>query len=417
MVQTYRGLIPRSSYPVDEPFGVHAEYLNDADPFKVNLSIGTYRTDEGLPWPLPVVDQVEKYLQSKQDTLRHEYLPIQGDLKFLDLARDLAFDFGPCSRSEDAQRARIVSAQTVSGTGANHVGAKYLADVLKPPRVWLPNPTWTSHHTIWQVVGTEVRMYPYYDERTRGVDFTGMTRVLSADAQPGDVVLFHACAHNPTGSDPSKEQWISLAKLCRGRGLVPFFDFAYQGFASGDVSEDAWAIRHFFSQPDLEFCVAQSFSKTFGIYGQRTGALHVVVGRDSVRHRNNVLSTLCHLIRSEYSMAPRAGSDIVRTTLGHPLFRDQWLKDLSCMTGRIKTMRKALYDELVRLGTPGSWIHIVHQTGMFSYTGLSEAQVMTLRTKYHIYMLRSGRISMSGLSMKNVRYAAKAFDDVVRTVD
>lgn len=362
MVLAYRGLIPESSAPVDESFSLNTEYINDADPFKVNLSIGVYRTDEGLPWPLPVVAEVENSPKSKKDTFRHEYLTIQGDLEFLNLARNLAFDFSQQSKADDANRNRVVSIQTVSGTGANHIGAKYLSGVLNPQRVWLPDPTWGNHTAIWELVGAKILTYPYYDERNRDVDFTGIMQVLGGESRPGDVVLLHACAHNPTGSDPSKEQWMLLAKLCQRRGLVPFFDLAYQGFASGNVSEDAWAIKHFFSiQPSLEFCVAQSFSKNFGLYGQRVGALHVVVGRDSVGLRPKVLSGLCHLVRGEYSMAPRAGSDIVRSTLEDTYFREKWERDLLCMSKRIKTMRKALYNELIQLGTPGSWTHMTSQ--------------------------------------------------------
>jgi aspartate aminotransferase len=361
-MRSFTGLIPNSTYPVDEPFSLNAEYFDDNNPSKVNLGIGVYRTEEGHPWPLSVVEEAEKSLYSRQDVSRHEYLTIQGDLKFLDLARDLAFDLVSKSKAEDHQsRKRIVSVQTVSGTGANHIGANYLSKVLRPRRVWLPDLTWSNHAAIWQVVGVEACVYPYYDENVRGINFKGMMRVLGNETQPGDVVLFHACAHNPTGSDPSREQWKSLIELCRCQGLVPFLDLAYQGFASGDVSEDAWAIKTFLNQPDLEFCVAQSFSKNFGLYGQRAGALHVVVSSKSVEFRDSVLSNLCHFVRGEYSMAPRTGSDIVRTVLENSHLRNQWQQDLLHMSGRIKNMRRGLFDELIKLGTPGSWTHIIQQ--------------------------------------------------------
>ena len=362
MVKSYRGIIPSSSSAIDEPFLVNSEYINDCYPNKVNLGIGVYRTDEGTPWPLSVVEEVEQSLQARKDASRHEYLTIQGDLRFLELSRDLAFDFSSNPRVEAAKKMRITSVQTVSGTGANHIGARFLSDVLKPKHVWLPDPTWGNHFAIWELVGVEVRTYPYYSEKLRGVNIAGIMRTLELQAKRGDVILLHACAHNPTGSDPSKEQWMKLAELCDRLGLVPFFDLAYQGFASGDVSKDAWAIKHFFNTlPNLEFCVAQSFSKNFGLYGQRTGALHVVVGQDSVPFKGNVLSTLSHLIRGEYSVAPRAGSDIVRTTLGDPCLRQKWKEDLSRISTRIMAMRRALYDELVRLQTPGCWIHIIQQ--------------------------------------------------------
>lgn len=230
-------------------------------------------------------------------------------------------------------------------------------------------------------------------------------------------MILHACAHNPTGADPSKEQWRKLAVLCQQKGLVPFFDLAYQGFASGSLDEDAWAIRHFMNcKPELEFCVAQSFSKNFGLYGQRTGALHVVTSSSSGTLPQVVLANLSHLVRGEYSMAPRGGSEIVRTVLSDEGLRQQWYEDLKHMSGRIKQMRQALYDELIRLGTPGTWNHVLEQIGMFTYTGLTEPQVLEIRRRHHIYMMKSGRISMAGLNSKNVRYVARAIDDIVRTV-
>lgn len=421
--RTNNGLVPASAPPPDEAFAVTAEYIADTDPSKVNLGLGVYRTEEGQPWPLPTVQIVENAAHAEANPARHEYLTIQGDPAFLGLARDLAFDLPPVaasgSGSPDAGRSRIVSAQTVSGTGANHMGAKYLTTFTKPRCVWVPDPTWGNHFVIWELVDLPVRTYPYFDAATRGINFAGLLATLSRDAEPGDVVLLHACAHNPTGADPTHDQWRQIADVCESRGLVPFFDLAYQGFASGDPSQDAWAVQHFFSRPQLEFLLAQSFSKNFGIYGQRAGALHIAI-RQEVAHTDApsiVKANLCHLIRGEYSMAPRGGSDIVRRVLEVPALRDQWKDDLRTMSGRIKAMRQALYDELVRLGTPGSWTHVISQIGMFSYTGLTEAQVLAVRQKHHIYMLLSGRISISGLTEKNVAHVAAAFDDVVRTIN
>ncbi|KAH1292929.1 hypothetical protein KXV78_009085 [Aspergillus fumigatus] len=404
--------------PVDEPFTLQAEYLSDGHPDKVNLGIGVYRTEDGDPWPLSVVEQAEAQLFHANNVARHEYLTIQGDVKFLALARDLVFGFGESPSNEQvAAQDRIASIQTISGTGANRLGADFLARTIKPSCVWIPDPTWANHYTIWELVGVEVRTYPYYDHKGNCFDYERTTRLLSAQAKKGDVVILHACAHNPTGADPSKEQWRKLAVLCQQKGLVPFFDLAYQGFASGSLDEDAWAIRHFMNcKPELEFCVAQSFSKNFGLYGQRTGALHVVTSSSSGTLPQVVLANLSHLVRGEYSMAPRGGSEIVRTVLGDEGLRQQWYEDLKHMSGRIKQMRQALYDELIRLGTPGTWNHVLEQIGMFTYTGLTEPQVLEIRRRHHIYMMKSGRISMAGLNSKNVRYVARAIDDIVRTV-
>lgn len=438
-------------YPLDEPFALNAEFTNDSHPNKVNLGIGVYRAEDGKPWPLPVVRRVEEQLLHENNPARHDYLPIQGDMEFLAFARDLVFGF---DYSEDKnkgkadgveqqperslhqlhqelkkqqQKDRIASIQTVSGTGANRVGADFLTHSLKPETVWIPKPTWSNHHAIWACAGANRQTYPYFDNEGKCFDYEATARTLNAHAKPGDVIILHACAHNPTGADPSKEQWSKLADLCHEKRLFPFFDFAYQGFASGSVKDDAWAIRHFFNyntSSPLDFAVAQSFSKNFGLYGQRTGALHVVVSRGNnmdnltaTRDTSDaVLSNLCHLVRGEYSMPPRAGSDIVKTVLSSAELRARWHDDLQVMSGRIKKMRRLLFDELERLGTPGKWDHILHQIGMFSYTGLSESQVLAIRARHHVYMLVSGRVSMSGLNERNARHVAEAIDDVVRNV-
>ncbi|KAJ5992096.1 pyridoxal phosphate-dependent transferase [Penicillium sp. IBT 35674x] len=408
----FSGLSPT---PADEPFAVNGAYIQDTYPDKVNLGIGVYRTSDGSPWPLRVVEEAEKQLHQASDVNRHEYLTIQGDREFLRLASNLVFGFDETKQAQaEEHKSRVVSIQTVSGTGANRLGAELLARNIRPGCVWVPDPTWANHHTIWELAGVERKSYPYYDSATKSFDFEGTFRTLSS-ANKNDVVILHACAHNPTGADPTKEQWKLLAELCNAKGLIPFFDLAYQGFASGNLEHDAWAIRHFFSyNPRLEFCVAQSFSKNFGLYGQRVGALHVVTSTASEEVPQNLLSNLCHLVRGEYSMAPRGGSEIVRTVLGSEALKEKWYEDLVTMSERIRQMRQALFDELIRLQTPGDWTHILKQIGMFTYVGLSEEQVFKIRSKHHIYMLKSGRISISGLNESNVKYVAKGIDDVVR---
>ncbi|KAI9830714.1 MAG: hypothetical protein M1819_005378 [Sarea resinae] len=404
---------------IDPVFALTASFVEDTNPEKVSLGIGVYRSDEGLPWPLPAVEKAEEQLFAERDASRHEYLAIAGDLRFLELARDVAFRFDHDDDSNEQRRRkmRIASVQTISGTGANHMGAAFLARHLRPRNVWISDPTWGNHHAIWDLVGVNRQTYPYYNPRTRGLDFEGMMRTLETQAERNDVVLLHACAHNPTGLDPTKEQWIAIADVCRRKGLFPFFDSAYQGFASGDLEEDASAVRYFFrSEPPVEMCVAQSFSKNFGLYGQRVGALHLVSATSSPSQRNAVIANLCHLVRGEYSMAPRGGCAIVKKVLESEELTKEWHDNLAAMSGRLKDMRKALYDELVRLGTPGSWEHIISQIGMFSYTGLTPTQVQALKEKYHIYLLTSGRASISGLNSRNVAYVARAIDDVVRTV-
>lgn len=386
--------------PVDEIFSLNHAYLTDSNPNKVNLGLGVYRTDEGQPWPLSSVEQVEQQLYTQNDPARHEYLPIEGDSEFLGHARDLMFGLNKAGADVEKERLaklRIASVQSISGTGANHLGAAFLAHHLKPKHVWISIPTWANHHTIWDLQGIERKGYPYFDSATCAFNFQGAIAALEKDAEAGDVVVLHACAHNPTGVDPSKEQWEKIAEICQRKRLFPFFDAAYQGFASGSVDEDAWAVRYFFNlSPPMEMCVAQSFSKNFGLYGHRTGAFHLVTNGANPAETELVRKNLCHIIRGEYSMGPRYGSTIVKTILRDECLRAQWQDDLTVMSSRIRQMRQALYDELVRLKTPGSWEHVINQKGMFSYTGLTIKQVLALRDEFHIYMLKSGRASVSG---------------------
>lgn len=423
--------------PVDEIFALNHAYATDGHAHKVNLGIGVYRTEEGQPWPLSSVQQVEEEMYRQNNPARHEYLPIEGDTTFLDLARDLMFGFNSASSdlvSEQHAQQRIASVQTISGTGANHIGAAFLAQHFKPRHVWVSTPSWANHETIWELQGIERKGYHYFDAATCSFDFNGALTTLENEAVEGDVILLHACAHNPTGVDPTKEQWKQIAALCQRKRLFPFFDSAYQGFASGSADEDAWAVRYFFNlSPPLEMCVAQSFSKNFGLYGQRAGAFHLVTNGANAAEASLVRKNLCHIIRGEYSMGPRYGSSIVKRILGDNTLRAQWEGDLTIMSSRIKRMRQALYNELVRLKTPGSWEHIINQNGMFSYTGLTLRQVLELRSEYHIYLMKSGRASISGceclvlskklgsmltfvVSEKNVAYVAQAIDNVVRRV-
>lgn len=357
-----------SPVPPDEIFALNGAYALDPHPQKVSLGVGVYRTDDGKPWPLPVVQRAEKELVVDDDLFRHEYTAIEGDVPFLGIARDLMFGFEGKQAEEEA-KARIGSVQTVAGTGANHLGALFLAHHMKPPTVWLSNPSWANHQTIWELAGVPRKTYPYYHAATRSFDFEGMMSSLESEAQEGDVVLLHACAHNPTGLDPNKEQWVAIADLCERKKLFPFFDSAYQGFASGSVEEDAWAVRYFFNnKPDMEMCVAQSFSKNFGLYGQRVGAFHYCTNRASTTIRDVVVNNLCHLIRGEFSMGPRVGCSIVKKVLTSEELTADWHQDLQVMSSRIKAMRKALYSELVRLQTPGTWEHIIQQVSYLDFT-------------------------------------------------
>jgi len=299
-----------------------------------------------------------------------------------------------------------------------HLGALFLARFYKVAganrTVYLPNPTWGNHNQIISNVGLPIATYPYFDKQTRGLAFDGMVQALR-DAPERSIILLHPCAHNPTGVDPTQEQWRDIAAVMKEKKHFPFFDCAYQGFASGDLDRDASAMRYFIEQ-GFELVVAQSFAKNFGLYGERAGCFHFVgspsAGAADVTTR--VASQLAILQRSEISNPPIYGAKIAATVLNDDALFAEWKENLRTMSGRIISMRDALRAKLEELGTPGTWNHITDQIGMFSYTGLAEAQVKRLQQEFHIYMTKNGRISMAGLNTHNVEYVAKSFDRVVR---
>jgi len=403
-VSLFDAIPPTAGDPI---FSLTNDFLADIAEDKVNLGVGVYRDDNGKPWILPTVKKVERLL-ADDPKVDHEYPPIAGLTSFISAARDLLF-----GQPDEAFTSRCASIQTISGTGACHIGARFLAETLKPKNVWVSNPTWGNHHLILDLASPDVkqRFYPYFDAAHCRLDFDGMIETLEREAEAGDLILLHACAHNPTGLDPTQSQWKAIADLCESKKLFPFFDSAYQGFASGDADADAWAVRHFVERGTLELCVAQSFSKNFGLYGQRVGAFHLVTSSPFARERAHGL--LADLQRGEISMPPIYGARIVDRILRDEDLRESWQQDLTTMADRIKGMRKGLYDELTRLQTPGSWRHIVEQTGMFSYTGLTPEQVTKLKEN-HVYLLMSGRASISGFNERNIPIVAAKIDRVVR---
>jgi aspartate aminotransferase len=296
-----------------------------------------------------------------------------------------------------------------------HLGALFLAKFYKGNQtVYLSNPTWANHHQIFKNVGMSIDTYPYFHKETKGLDFEGFKKTLQS-APEGSVFVLHACAHNPTGVDPTQDQWTEIASIMKEKNHFPFFDTAYQGFASGDLVKDAWAIRYFVDQ-GFELVVAQSFAKNFGLYGERAGCFHAVTSPapEASNTITRIGSQLAVLQRSEISNPPLYGARIVSTVLNDRDLFAEWEENLRTMSGRIISMRDVLRAKLEELETPGTWNHITDQIGMFSFTGLSEKQVLQLREEFHVYMTKNGRISMAGLNDNNVEYFAKAVDKVVR---
>ncbi|ORY09534.1 aspartate aminotransferase [Clohesyomyces aquaticus] len=398
--------------PEDPLFGLMAAYRRDEDPKKVDLGIGAYRDNNAKPWVLPVVKKADDRLRADPN-LNHEYLPIAGLAEFTAASQKLILG----ADSPAIKEKRVTSLQTVSGTGAVHLGALFLSKFYRTNSqrmVYFSNPTWPNHFQIFSNVHLDYLTYPYFNTKTRGLDFEGMMNTIR-NAQEGSIIVLHACAHNPTGVDPTQEQWKEICTVMQEKKLFPFFDCAYQGFASGDLARDAWAVRYFIEQ-GFELCIAQSYAKNFGLYGERAGCFHFVTSAasDAESTISRVASQLAILQRSEISNPPAYGARIASLILNDKELFAEWEENLRTMSGRIIDMRKALRSKLEEMGTPGTWNHITDQIGMFSFTGLSEAQVLKLRSDSHVYMTKNGRISMAGLNTNNVEYFAKAVDKAVR---
>jgi len=301
-----------------------------------------------------------------------------------------------------------LSVQTLSGTGALRVAGSFLGRYLPNSVVYLPSPTWANHTPIFNDSGLKVQSYRYYDPATCGLNFAGMSEDI-ANAPKGSVILLHACAHNPTGVDPSKDQWEKLSSLIKEKQHFVLFDCAYQGFASGDPDKDVFAVRHFTKEGHL-LSVCQSFAKNFGLYGERIGAFHII-GANS-NEILNIDSQLKILIRPMYSNPPIQGARLVSTILSDPDLTVLWKKEVQQMADRIISMRASLVQGLKENGSKKDWSHITNQIGMFCYSGLTPEQVQKLATEHHVYMTSNGRISIAGVSSKNVTFLAKAMHAV-----
>ncbi|KAI9356212.1 pyridoxal phosphate-dependent transferase [Zopfochytrium polystomum] len=393
--------------PLDPIFALSAAHTADPDPNKINLGIGAYRDNSGKPWVLPVVKKAKDILHNDQ-TLNHEYLPIDGLRTYTDAAAKLILG----SDSPVIAAKRFAAVQTISGTGAVRVGAEFLAKFRKSP-VYVSSPTWGNHNQIFGDAGFEVRSYPYWDAKNRSLAFDALIKTMQ-DSPDGSIFVLHACAHNPTGVDPTKAQWAKIADIMTSKSLFPFFDCAYQGFASGSLEADAWAVRYFVHERGFEVFVAQSFSKNFGLYSERAGCLTVVTENEDVAVR--VRSQLCRLIRASFSNPPAFGARIVNLVLNNPQLYAEWEDNLRTMANRIIAMRRSVVAHLKELKTPGDWTHITSQIGMFSFTGLTVAQVKEIKARFHVYMTDNGRVSMAGLNEGNVKRFAAAIDYVVRNV-
>ncbi|GFV75297.1 aspartate aminotransferase, cytoplasmic [Trichonephila clavipes] len=394
--------------PPVEIFALNKAYKEDTFPDKVDLGIGAYRTDEGKPWVLPVVKKTEKAI-ANDETLNHEYLGQLGLESFSQAASKMLLG----ADNPVFKDGKVLGVQTLSGTGALRLGADFLSHCLKSKDFYMSAPTWPNHRKVFLDAGfATCHTYRYWNAAERNLDFKGMMEDLE-NAPEDSVIILHACAHNPTGVDPTRDQWKEIADLMERKKLLPFFDCAYQGFATGDLVTDSWAVCYFVSR-GFEVICAQSFAKNFGLYNERAGNLTMVVSDPSVL--TNCRAQITLLVRGNYSNPPCHGALIVSKVLNDSQLFSEWQGHIKEMSGRIIKMRAALKAKLDELGTPGTWDHIVSQIGMFSYTGLSPKQVKFLVEQRHIYLPKDARISICGLNSKNIDYVAKAIHEAVTTV-
>jgi len=396
--------------PPDPILGTTIAFKEDPAPEKINLGVGAYRTEEGKPYILPVVLQAESELFSEatDGEVDKEYTTIDGPAALKTMTQKLILG----EDAESVEDGRVASVQALSGTGALRVVAEFIKRKLPAAShtVWISDPTWGNHLTIFKEAGFTVKTYQYWDEATKGLSFDKMMSALEK-AEPGQILLLHPCAHNPTGVDPTPDQWQQILDLCKRKELIPLMDSAYQGYASGDLDRDAYSIR-LFEQAGMEMFVCQSFAKNLGLYGERIGMLHVVC-QDQAR-AEAVLSQMKLIIRPMYSSPPIHGAQLVMKILGSAEMFQQWKAELKEMAERIHKMRSDLQSGLESMGTPGTWKHITQQIGMFSFTGLTPAQCERLIAEHHIYLLKSGRISMAGLNEGNIQKMITSVDEVVR---
>ena len=384
--------------PPDAILGLTEAFRLDASPCKVNLGVGVYKDDAGGTPILECVKEAERRLAATETT--KTYLPISGSPAYGRHVQALLFG------AEVPDRAR--TAHTPGGTGGLRVGGDLIRELSPAASVWLSRPTWANHQAVFAASGLAIREYPYYRPERHDIDFDALRETL--DGVPaGDIVLLHVCCHNPTGVDLTGAQWSEVARLAAARGWIPFLDFAYQGFGDG-LAEDAAGLQPFLAA-GLEFFVASSFSKNFGLYCERAGALTLVAR--SAAEAETAFSHLKVSIRRNYSNPPAHGGNIVATILGDDALRACWLRELAGMRDRIRAMRSALVAGLAARGVAQEFSFIERQRGMFSFSGLSDEQVARLRTERSIYIVRGGRINVAGITTRNLDYLCDAVAEVL----
>ena len=388
--------------PRDPILGLTEAFNADMNPQKINLGVGVYYDEHGKVPLLQCVRKAETLLMEK--AAPRTYLPIEGLATYDKAVQELVFG----ADSAVIQEKRAVTAQAIGGTGALKLGADFLKRFSPGSAVYISNPSWENHRALFESAGFTVHNYPYYDPSTRGVDFSAMLACLQS-LKAGSIVVLHACCHNPTGADLSHAQWTEVIATVTQRGLIPFLDMAYQGFGDG-IEADGQVVRRFTDAGGPLF-VSNSFSKSFSLYGERVGALSIVAG--SAEEAGRVLSQLKRVVRTNYSNPPMHGGQVVATALTSPELRQLWEDELAAMRVRIREMRQLMVVKLKQKAPQHDFEFVTAQRGMFSYSGLTKAQVDRLRDEFSIYAVDTGRICVAPLNHANIDRVVDAIATVL----
>lgn len=389
--------------PPDAILGLTEAFQKDTNPRKINLGVGVYKDASGKTPVLQSVKRAEERILADESS--KSYLPIDGLAEYARLTQELLLG----ADHEIIRSQRAVTAQTPGGTGALRVAAEFVSTVLPDATVWISEPTWPNHPAVFGNAGLKVTTYPYFHAETNGLDFDAMLAAIRS-IPAGDVLVLHGCCHNPTGVDLSLEQWQIVADTLAGSGVLPLIDFAYQGFADGLRADAAGPLR--MCQPGAELLIASSFSKNFGLYNERIGAL-TLVGQ-TADAAQAALSHIKRCIRANYSNPPAHGAAIVSTVLGDPELRALWEEEVTAMRDRINEMRHLFVETLNEKGVDRDFAFIARQRGMFSFSGLQPEHVKALREQYSIYIVGSGRINVAGMTAGNMDYLCSAIATILK---
>lgn len=388
--------------PADPILGLGESFKTETRDNKINLGIGVYKDSHGNTPIMKAVKEAERRLFELEIT--KNYLAIDGVAEFNVYTKELLFG----AESDVVKQGRAKTVQSLGGTGALRIAAEFIKRQTKSQNVWISSPTWPNHNAIFKAVGMTIREYRYYDADKKCLDWDNLIADLS-HAGEGDVVLLHGCCHNPTGIDPTPEQWQKLADLSAKNGWLPLFDFAYQGFANG-LDEDAFGLRTF-AKNHKELLVASSYSKNFGLYNERVGAFTLVAATEEIA--TTALTQVKTIIRTLYSNPASHGATTVSMVLKDAQLRQEWIDELAEMRDRIKTMRSQFVELLKEFGADRDFSFIIDQNGMFSFCGLNPEQMDRLKDEFAVYAVRSSRINVAGITEDNIRYLCESIVKVL----